>query len=642
MPSRRALLPFVAVLLLCATSWTAPPASALEVARRTSFALGDDACDDVAPKIAAQPDGSFLAVWQRCYFPTLLRAQRLDALGRKLGAPIDLGEGLLPQVVPLPDRGFALAYLLEDRERGLFTVHARRLASTGLPLGAAVRLDETTESTRVDYSAPRLSVAPDGRLFAAWRYVFLTPIPIPISQLLAAGRLLDANAQPAGSSFELGYAGLLDDLDVSFDEEGRAIAVLALGNVAARRFDASGIQVGSAVDVSGGGLFAANPRLAPRRGGGWWMVWEESEGGQSVVTKTFLRALGPDGGLAGPRIDVGLIGNFAEPVVALDPDALVLVAGRAADGSVTTRLFEPSGAAASNLLRTAGPDPRPLGRVDLAPASPSGFTAIWEGDVDYYPPPPVAQAGWDLRGATLAASCPNPAALCARLGDVQSPVQAQVEVRWKLGALAGTGRGLRLGRHLLFALENPGRFDVAVDLLGGAIDWAATTNAEVEIRWTEGGATLVAQKPRGPFRSGHLALPAPTSAPLPAAAVTDAILPEAPPPTGTCAPSATSGCLFDGRFRVSAFSTGADGVERAAQVLAYADRQVYFDLPGAAGGAALSVVDGRSKNGKIWVYVGGLSDASFHVEVTDVTTGASRTYSNAAGQRQSRADRQAF
>jgi hypothetical protein len=419
-----------------------------------------------------------------------------------------------------------------------------------------------------------------------------------------------------------------------------------LGTISAGRFDAAGMLVGNPVEVGGGAIPAFNPRLAPRQGGGWWVTWEEQDGGiQSILSRAFLRALDVNGHPAGPRIDVGLVGDFGstDPVVGVDPDGLTLVAGRDSLGAIKMRLFDATGAPASDLTSLAGPDPFPLGRTALAESAATGFAALWEGAVDLFPPPPVQvpQAGWDLRGALLAASCPSANAVCARVGSAI----AEVDVRWSLGARSGIGRGLRVGNHLLFALENPGRFDVAVDLRGGAIDWAATTNAEVTIRWTEAGITRTATKPRGPFASGRLENPPPPVSPIPAAtnAETAEITgePASTIATDNCSPSTRTACLFGGRFRVSSFATGADGVERPATVFAFADRQTILSF-GEAGGATVSLIDGRANNGKLWVYWGGLSKAAFRIEVTDLSSGTTRTYTNPAGKRQSRADRRAF
>jgi hypothetical protein len=630
MPTRRTLACSLLLVFIFASA-----ADATEVVRRGTFALGDDACDDTEPEVAAQPDGTFLAVWQRCV-PNEIAAQRFDSIGRRLGAEIDLGTGSLPQVAALPDRGYAVAYLRQlISEFENYGVFVRRLGPDGAPLADAVRVDEEGDNTDIAYAVPRLAAATDGRLFVAWRDLFTLPIPFPIFELFGYGRMLGADLSPLGSSFEIGLTSLLDDLDVSFDETGKAIAVTALGSVASSRYNESGVITGE-VEVGGGNLEVHNPRLAPRPGGGWWLVWEEG-GAPDGTTRVILRALDTDGHTASPRIDLGVVGDIETtlPAVGVDPDGLVLVAARDRSGAIQQRLFGPAGVPISDLAPLADLDPFALGRPALAEKSATGFVALWQGGA-HNGPFPGPLTGWDLRGALLASSCPSPNAVCVGVGSALG----EVEVRWRLGNLSGVGRGLRLGRHLLFAVENPGRFDVAVDLSGGAIDWAATTTAAIEIRWTEGGFTHSVVKPAGRFASGRLRIPTSTvlAAPVETAVVNK--------PAGTvaadgCAPSAQTACLFSGRFRVAAFVTGTGGVERPAEVLAYSDRQTILSF-GEAGNAAFSLLDGRAINGKFWVYWGGLSTAAFRIQVTDLSTGTARTYTNPAGKRQSQADRGAF
>jgi phospholipase C len=56
----------------------------------------------------------------------------------------------------------------------------------------------------------------------------------------------------------------------------------------------------------------------------------------------------------------------------------------------------------------------------------------------------------------------------------------------------------------------------------------------------------------------------------------------------------------------------------------------------------VKVLDGRSLNGKFWVFYGSLTNEQFTLTVTDTVTGAQRTYTNAQGQVSSGADTTAF
>ena len=56
----------------------------------------------------------------------------------------------------------------------------------------------------------------------------------------------------------------------------------------------------------------------------------------------------------------------------------------------------------------------------------------------------------------------------------------------------------------------------------------------------------------------------------------------------------------------------------------------------------IKVLDGRSVNGRFWVYYGSLSDVRYTITVTDTMTGATKTYQNPPGRLVSRADTGAF
>lgn len=56
----------------------------------------------------------------------------------------------------------------------------------------------------------------------------------------------------------------------------------------------------------------------------------------------------------------------------------------------------------------------------------------------------------------------------------------------------------------------------------------------------------------------------------------------------------------------------------------------------------VKVLDARRVNGKFWVFYGALSNVEYTVTVTDMQTGAVKTYFNPQGQMASVADTSAF
>lgn len=101
---------------------------------------------------------------------------------------------------------------------------------------------------------------------------------------------------------------------------------------------------------------------------------------------------------------------------------------------------------------------------------------------------------------------------------------------------------------------------------------------------------------------------------------------------GTCTPSSLDLCLNSSRFRVNLSAkdprTGATG---SGQATAFNSEVGYYSVPALTGNpnnleVFVKVLDGRPVNGKFWVFYGGLTDFELTITVTDVTTGAVKTY----------------
>jgi hypothetical protein len=113
-----------------------------------------------------------------------------------------------------------------------------------------------------------------------------------------------------------------------------------------------------------------------------------------------------------------------------------------------------------------------------------------------------------------------------------------------------------------------------------------------------------------------------------------------PPP---CVPSATALCLGDGRFHVQVSwkePAGATGDGQTVPLSADTGAFWFFDPSNLE--LMIKVLDARAVNGYFWVYFGSLSNVEFTVTVTDMTTGAVKTYQNPQGVFGSVADDRAF
>ena len=116
------------------------------------------------------------------------------------------------------------------------------------------------------------------------------------------------------------------------------------------------------------------------------------------------------------------------------------------------------------------------------------------------------------------------------------------------------------------------------------------------------------------------------------------------PTAGTCSPGSSVLCLDANRFRVEvswrAQQSGQSGVGQAIPLVANTGAFWFFDPTNLE--LVVKVLDGRSVNGKFWVFYGSLTNVEFTLTVTDTLTGAVKTYLNPQGQMASFADTSAF
>lgn len=117
-----------------------------------------------------------------------------------------------------------------------------------------------------------------------------------------------------------------------------------------------------------------------------------------------------------------------------------------------------------------------------------------------------------------------------------------------------------------------------------------------------------------------------------------------PPDTPFCRPDATTLCLQDRRFRVTAVWRDAfNGTQGVGQVLPSIDESGYFWFFGPDNlELAVKVIDGREINNSHWFFYGALSDVGYDITVEDLVTGVVRTYSNEQGNFCGQGDIQAF
>jgi len=102
---------------------------------------------------------------------------------------------------------------------------------------------------------------------------------------------------------------------------------------------------------------------------------------------------------------------------------------------------------------------------------------------------------------------------------------------------------------------------------------------------------------------------------------------------GTCSPDATTFCAGDGgRFRVRMHWTKPDGTSGSGQAVALtADTGYFWFFSSSNVEVVIKVVDGRAVNGKFWVFAAGLTNVLVVIDVTDMQTGVTQTFTNPQG-----------
>jgi subtilisin-like proprotein convertase family protein len=111
-----------------------------------------------------------------------------------------------------------------------------------------------------------------------------------------------------------------------------------------------------------------------------------------------------------------------------------------------------------------------------------------------------------------------------------------------------------------------------------------------------------------------------------------------------CVVNSTTLCLNSGRFQTSVAwqvpTQGTSGVGTAVPLTTDTGYFWFFSANNIE--LMIKVVDGRTFNGKFWVFYGALTDVQYTVTVTDTVTGTVKTYFSPQGTPQSRADTAAF
>ena len=98
--------------------------------------------------------------------------------------------------------------------------------------------------------------------------------------------------------------------------------------------------------------------------------------------------------------------------------------------------------------------------------------------------------------------------------------------------------------------------------------------------------------------------------------------------SGPCTPNANSLCLNNGRFKVTATYTSAQGSGTATAIPGTSDTGQFWFFSSQNVEMVVKVLNGCTFNQRYWVFAGGLTNVQVTMTVTDMANGTVKTYTN--------------
>jgi hypothetical protein len=321
-------------------------------------ALGDDflaAVDNPAgvedrPRTAALDGGGSVVIW-RAGAPDPddgeLQAQRFDADGNPVGTQIavnttSLGAQEQHHVAELPGGGFVVVW----RDGGV--IRARMFEADGDPISVnASANDFVVSTTLTGPQIPHVAALDNGDFMVVWQSGDGDSEGIYARLFNADGTAVDGsdflvNTTTAG--FQISpQVGALDS-DAGFVVVWQAVddgGVLGTADIVGQRFNADGTVAGGEFVVNGPALGVAGDQVSPSIvglvGGGFVVVWVDTDLGGVVRGQLFDSSGSPDGGI----FDVSTTSAGFGPELAALPDGGFVVTWGA--GEVFARVYDASG-----------------------------------------------------------------------------------------------------------------------------------------------------------------------------------------------------------------------------------------------------------------------------------------------------------
>ncbi|HEX2642431.1 MAG TPA: hypothetical protein VHU81_05535 [Thermoanaerobaculia bacterium] len=508
------------------------------------------------------------------------------------------------------------------------------LAASPLPKGEAVRLDASPDCQE---ETPAVAALPGGHFVAVWT---AGTDPLDPDAATIVGRIFDSAGQPLGPELQVSQSGRTLELpSVAVNGQGRFLVAWSDSSatrIRYRLFEPSGAAAGPERTLANA---AGKSAVTSWQGGGFAVLWTDI--GPS------LRLIANDGLPVGDEVLIesyfsftGVSPRAVDPTIAAQGDGDLVVAWTVqnSSGLLFSRL-------AGKIIPVFAVDEDERDRwtdLDLELQGGQGWISGTTAAVDGLDNIVVAwKEDFGLGGSPIGINAKRLDSQGQTVGTLR---QADAGIWTRLGApkiAAGQNGDFVLVWHGVYGSGPVGAVPSSI--------YGRSFNGQGEAA----SAAVVIAAPAGHGRANPAVALSPGSAEAEAFVVWQEAEARVQPPvpgcfsagiggrpilTG-CVPGAGRLCVGDGRFQLlAAYSTPRNGSGAGQGVRVTRDTGYFWFFDPSNVELMVKVLDGRAVNGKFWVFYGSLSNVAWNLKVTDLLTGAGKTYQNPANQLASRGD----
>jgi hypothetical protein len=624
-------------------------------------------CMDSIPNVAPLADGGFVAVWMASVGdqPTgssQLLGRFLDGGGRPRGPAFRLDEGdallWLSDLATDVDGNF----MMVGREQGTNDVAGRVFSPSGAPLTANFVITPSVEYIH----DVQLFAEWDGGFTVVWMTGLATGTTIQRRRYTAGGEPLGPAETLTGAPSNLSYATAAHGDDgtaaVWMESENRIRAGIFRPGSAPVLFPVHAYTQAAVSQFSFDPPFFA---VASLPDGISLVAWRDVVAAKPAV---FVRAfdaagqpLGPAGRADNPAVPDPFYLAGLEATVDSSGDFVVAWQGGPRENryrSLHVRVFGPDGAPQGSAVEAGSTAGNPNDPALAGSRNGSPSLLVWaDGEYpDTYITPVPSCYSEGIYARPVFTACARGESLCLQDG------RFQVRVAWTHpNGQTGNGQAVPLTRESgTFWFFGANNVELAVKILDGRTEnghfWVfygslSDVGYTITIDDTVTGATRTYVNPHSTLasRSDTTAFPAAPVEDGIAAASAPSHLPPSDGPgpcSGPFVPDLRRPglCLNGNRFEVEvAWHDPFHGTSGIAKGVRLTQDSGYFWFFGRDNlELVVKVLDGRTYNGKFWVFYGALTNVEYTVRVRHVESGAERIYHNPPFEFRSRSDIDAF